>query len=100
MGAVAEARGGLSVSGIARNMGLVRQSVQRIADDLAADGVLRFTPNPHHRRAKLVQLTTRSHTLRRGEPTLARHAARRCYRRASLPADLQRRAAPGASDPS
>jgi DNA-binding MarR family transcriptional regulator len=57
MGAVAEARGGLPVAGIARNMGLVRQSVQRIADELAAAGVFRFVPNPHHRRAKLVQLT-------------------------------------------
>lgn len=57
MGAVAEARGGLPVAGIARNMGLVRQSVQRIADELAAEGIVRFVPNPHHRRAKLVQLT-------------------------------------------
>ena len=59
MGAVAEARGGLPVAGIARKMGLVRQSVQRIADELAAEGILRFAPNPHHRRAKLVQLTER-----------------------------------------
>jgi DNA-binding MarR family transcriptional regulator len=59
MGAVAEAGGGLPVAGIARNMGLVRQSVQRIADELADEGILRFAPNPHHRRAKLVQLTER-----------------------------------------
>ncbi len=57
MGAVAEARGGLPVAGIARNMGLVRQSVQRIANELEAEGILRFVPNPHHRRAKLDQLT-------------------------------------------
>src|ERR671932_2222211 len=57
MGAVAEAHGGLPVAGIARNMGLVRQSVQRLADELAGEGILRFAPNPHHRRAKLVQLT-------------------------------------------
>ncbi len=57
MGAIAEASGGLSVAGIARNMGLVRQSVQRIADELAAENILRFAPNPHHRRARLVQLT-------------------------------------------
>src|SRR3954447_26347322 len=57
MGAVAQARGGLPVAGIARNMGLVRQSVQRIADELAAEGILRFAPNPHHRRARLVQFT-------------------------------------------
>jgi DNA-binding MarR family transcriptional regulator len=63
MGAVAEARGGLPVAGIARNMGLVRQSVQRIADELAAEGIFRFAPNPHHRRAKLVQLTERGEAL-------------------------------------
>ena len=63
MGAVAEAQGGLPVAGIARNMGLVRQSVQRIADELAAEGVVRFAPNPHHRRAKLVQLTERGTAL-------------------------------------
>jgi DNA-binding MarR family transcriptional regulator len=57
MGAVAEAGGGLPVAGIARNMGLVRQSVQRIVDELAAEGILRLAPNPHHRRARLVQLT-------------------------------------------
>src|SRR3954468_19929164 len=57
MGAVAEARGDLPVAGIARNMGLVRQSVQRIVDELEAEGILRFAPNPHHRRARLVQLT-------------------------------------------
>lgn len=57
MGAVVEAQGALPVAGIARNMGLVRQSVQRIADELAALGLMRFAENPHHRRAKLVQLT-------------------------------------------
>lgn len=63
MGAVAEARGGLPVAGVARNMGLVRQSVQRIADELAAEGILCFAPNPHHRRAKLIQLTERGAAL-------------------------------------
>jgi DNA-binding MarR family transcriptional regulator len=63
MGAVAEAEGGLSVAGIARSMGLVRQSVQRIADDLEGAGIVRFAPNPHHRRAKLIQLTERGEAL-------------------------------------
>lgn len=57
MGAVAEARGGLPVAALARNMGLVRQSVQRIVNELVAEGLLRLDPNPHHRRAKLVRLT-------------------------------------------
>jgi len=38
-------------------MGLTRQAVQRLANEMAADGLLRFAPNPHHQRAKLVVLT-------------------------------------------
>jgi DNA-binding MarR family transcriptional regulator len=44
-------------SHLARNMGLTRQGVQRIANELAAANLVRFAPNPHHRRAKLVLLT-------------------------------------------
>jgi DNA-binding MarR family transcriptional regulator len=47
----------LPVAFIARNMGLTRQSVQRTADLLAAEGLVAFAANPHHRRAKLVVLT-------------------------------------------
>ena len=47
----------LSVSQIARNMGLTRQSVQRVVDLLAGQGLVRFEANPHHQRAKLVMLT-------------------------------------------
>jgi DNA-binding MarR family transcriptional regulator len=47
----------LSVAAIARNMGLTRQAVQRVADDLERAGFVRFAPNPHHQRAKLVVLT-------------------------------------------
>lgn len=46
-----------SVSEIARRMGLTRQSVQRIADVLVADGFARWQPNPRHRRAKLLAPT-------------------------------------------
>lgn len=63
MGAISEAKGELPVSGLARNMGLVRQSVQRLADELTAAGLVAFAPNPHHRRAKLVQLTCRGSEL-------------------------------------
>jgi DNA-binding MarR family transcriptional regulator len=44
----------LPVSGIAREMGLTRQSVQRIGDLLVADGLAAYQPNPAHRRAKLL----------------------------------------------
>ena len=47
-------RGPLPVSGIAREMGLTRQSVQRIADLLVAKGLAEYLPNPAHRRAKLL----------------------------------------------
>jgi DNA-binding MarR family transcriptional regulator len=49
--------GPASVSQIARAMGLTRQSVQRTADRLHADGVVAYADNPAHRRAKLVMLT-------------------------------------------
>lgn len=47
----------LSVSGIAREMSLTRQSVQRIADLLVEKGLAEYVPNPAHRRAKLFQPT-------------------------------------------
>ena len=51
------AGGPASVAQVARAMGLTRQAVQRTADLLAADGLVHYTDNPHHRRAKLVTLT-------------------------------------------
>lgn len=47
------------VANIARDMGLTRQAVQRVADELAAEGFVAFSANPHHRRAKLVGLTAK-----------------------------------------
>lgn len=63
MGAVAMSPLPLPVAHIARNMGLSRQNVQRIANELAAQDVIRFAPNPHHQRAKLVLLTERGRAL-------------------------------------
>jgi DNA-binding MarR family transcriptional regulator len=45
------------VAGIARQMGLARQSVQRVADLLADRGLVEYQPNPAHQRAKLVAPT-------------------------------------------
>lgn len=59
IGAVALAGQALPVAHIARNMGLARQSVQRIANELEAEGLISFADNPHHRRARLVGLTAR-----------------------------------------
>ncbi|MGL5818444.1 MAG: MarR family winged helix-turn-helix transcriptional regulator [Phycicoccus sp.] len=47
----------LPVSGVARAMGLTRQSVQRIADLLVDRGLAQYRDNPAHRRAKLVEPT-------------------------------------------
>ncbi|MEV8018792.1 helix-turn-helix domain-containing protein [Streptomyces sp. NPDC086554] len=47
----------LPVSGIARAMGITRQSVQRIADLLVRKGLAEYVPNPAHRRAKLLRPT-------------------------------------------
>jgi DNA-binding MarR family transcriptional regulator len=45
------------VAEIARRLRLTRQSVQRVADVLAAEGLLAYEDNPRHRRAKLARLT-------------------------------------------
>lgn len=48
-----------SVAQIARQMGLSRQAVQRIADVLVEEGFATFGDNPDHKRAKLVDLSDR-----------------------------------------
>lgn len=42
-----------TVSEVARDLGLARQSVQRLADALVAEGVANYHDNPAHARAKL-----------------------------------------------
>ena len=59
LGAIALSTVPLPVAHIARNMGLTRQAVQRLANEMERDGLVRFAPNPHHQRAKLVLLTPR-----------------------------------------
>lgn len=51
------------VAWLARDMGVTRQNVQRIVNDLERDGVVGFEPNPHHRRAQLVRLTEKGQHL-------------------------------------
>jgi DNA-binding MarR family transcriptional regulator len=63
LGAAALLQGRAPVAHIANSMGLTRQSVQRIADELAKAGIVEFQPNPHHKRAKLVTLTQKGHSL-------------------------------------
>ncbi|WP_333756290.1 MarR family winged helix-turn-helix transcriptional regulator [Streptomyces sp. IBSBF 3352] len=47
----------LPVAGVARAMGITRQSVQRVADLLVDKGLAEYRPNPAHRRAKLLAPT-------------------------------------------
>lgn len=47
----------LSVPQAARRLGISRQAVQRVANDLVADGLAEFTANPDHRTSPLLALT-------------------------------------------
>ena len=47
-----------TVPQIARTLGLTRQAVQRVADDLAERRLAAWRENPEHRRAHLLQLTS------------------------------------------
>ena len=51
--------GPLTVPQIAEMRPTSRQRMQRLADELAAEGLVKFVDNPKHRRSKLVQLTTK-----------------------------------------
>ncbi len=57
LGVVAAAVTPLPMASIARNMGLTRQAIRQVVNDLEAIGLVRFAPNPHHQRAHLVLLT-------------------------------------------
>ena len=49
--------GDLTVPQIGRQLRLTRQSVQRIADRLSEDALIRFVTNPDHRRSSRLTLT-------------------------------------------
>jgi DNA-binding MarR family transcriptional regulator len=51
--------GPLTVPQIAQMRPTSRQRMQRLADELAAEGLVKFVDNPKHQRSKLVQLTPR-----------------------------------------
>ena len=70
IGAIALQPAPAPVAHVAQAMGLTRQSVQRIADELEKVGVVAFRPNPRHKRAKLIVLTAKGTTL--NEAAMAR----------------------------
>jgi DNA-binding MarR family transcriptional regulator len=57
LGAIALSGAPQPVANIARILGLTRQAVRRVVNELEAEGFLSFAPNPHHQRAKLVVLS-------------------------------------------
>jgi DNA-binding MarR family transcriptional regulator len=59
LGAIALAPAAEPVARLARNMGLTRQGVQRIVNEMRRQGLIELKPNPHHRRARLVTLTAK-----------------------------------------
>lgn len=63
LGAIAYAERPESVAWHARSMGVHRQGVQRIVNELEKDGIAEFQTNPHHKRAHLVVLTPKGQKL-------------------------------------
>jgi DNA-binding MarR family transcriptional regulator len=63
LGAIVLLGGPAPVVRIADAMGLSRQAVQRVVDDMVQAGNLAFQHNPHHKRAKLVALTAKGRSL-------------------------------------
>src|SRR5262245_42035678 len=74
--------GPLTVPQIAQMRPTSRQRMQRLADELASEGLVEFIDNPRHRRSKLVRLT------RRGEAHYRELSARFLAIAASMGADL------------
>ena len=67
--------GPTTVAHIARQLGLARQSVQRVADLVVADGLAAYEENPAHRRAKLLA----DHARPARTPSRAIQAAQRAW---------------------
>lgn len=60
LGAISIAEEKLTVAQIGKKMGLSRQAVQRVVNDLERLGFVSLHTNPHHKKARLVGLTDRS----------------------------------------
>lgn len=52
-----------TVANVGRLMGLTRQAVQRVANDMVSTGLLQCQPNPHHKRAPLFSMTAKGRAL-------------------------------------
>jgi len=56
-------RGPQTVPQIARARPVARQRIQKIADELKAEGFIEYTDNPAHKRSKLLRLTQKGEAL-------------------------------------
>ena len=74
--------GPLTVPQIAEMRPTSRQRMQRLADELSAEGLVEFIDNPKHRRSKLVRLT------RKGEARYEKLTARFVATASTIGADL------------
>ena len=74
--------GPLTVPQIAKMRPTSRQRMQRLADELSAEGLVAFIDNPRHRRSKLVRLT------RKGEARYRAMSARLLALAATMGASL------------
>jgi DNA-binding MarR family transcriptional regulator len=74
--------GSLTVPQIAQMRPTSRQRMQRLADELAAEGMVEFIDNPRHRRSKLVHLT------RKGDARFRELSARFLAITSTMGADL------------
>ena len=63
LGAIAYAERPESVAWHARAMGVHRQGIQRIVNELEKEGIVEFQPNPNHKRAHLIVLTQKGYRL-------------------------------------
>lgn len=77
LGAMHFAEAPQTVSWLARSMGLTRQAVQRIVNELEAEGLVAFKPNPVHRRAHLVTMSKKGEAIYAAADRLQRPWANR-----------------------
>jgi DNA-binding MarR family transcriptional regulator len=84
--------GPLTVPQIAQMRPTSRQRMQRLADELADEGLVEFIDNPKHRRSKLVRLT------RKGEGSYREFNARLLAIAATMGGDLSEPDVRGATD--
>ena len=63
LGAIAYSDRPESVAWHARTMGVHRQGVQRIINELSKEGMVEFQPNPHHKRSHLVVMIPKGQEL-------------------------------------